>query len=341
MARPFVFEMETSDPDDFLTLLLLLGHSEVDLRAVVVTPGTREQVALVRGALAQFGKDIPVGAFDIDRDKDCVSAWHYRAYGMKKGSADAEPGHEVLRNVLTAETTLVVGAAPRNLGRLLREYPADTASLGRLFQQGGFAGEGVVPAERQLEKFRGRTTCPSFNLNGDPKSVMRVLESRDRFSDIRFVSKNVCHGVVYDLDMHMRFEMALSSTCRSHRRCTCDCHDPDMSVMHIMPCCETCPRCGENVKDLSVQADARTRSLELIVRGMRSYLERRPEGKAFHDPLAACCAIDPEIGEWAEVEIYRAGGEWGSYLHEGSGVRIIVDYDHERFVHTMLSRTIS
>jgi inosine-uridine nucleoside N-ribohydrolase len=341
MARPFVLEMETSDPDDFLTLLLLLGHPEVDLRAVVVTPGTREQIGLVRWALEQFGADVPVGAYDIDRDKNCVSAWHYRAYGMPKNSADAEPGHQLLRNVLTADTTLVVGAAPKNLGRLLREYPADTAPLGRLFQQGGFAGEGVVSTERQLKKFRGSTTCPSFNLNGDPKSVMRILESRGRFSDIRFVSKNVCHGVVYDFDMHMHFEMALSMTCNGHWRCTCECHNPDMQVMHIMPCCETCPRCGENVKDLPVQVDARTRSLELIVRGMRKYLERRPEGKAFHDPLAACCAIDPEIGEWAEVELYRARGEWGSYLHEGSGVRIIVGYDHPRFLRTMLSRPVS
>lgn len=32
--RPFVFDMETSDPDDFLTLLLLLGHPEVQWHAV-------------------------------------------------------------------------------------------------------------------------------------------------------------------------------------------------------------------------------------------------------------------------------------------------------------------
>lgn len=47
-TRPFVLDMETSDPDDFITLLMLLGHPLVDLRAVTVTPGTREQVGLVR-----------------------------------------------------------------------------------------------------------------------------------------------------------------------------------------------------------------------------------------------------------------------------------------------------
>ena len=32
-----VWDMETGDPDDFLTLLLLLGHPQVNLKAVTVT----------------------------------------------------------------------------------------------------------------------------------------------------------------------------------------------------------------------------------------------------------------------------------------------------------------
>ncbi|MEQ1505236.1 MAG: hypothetical protein ABMB14_23600 [Myxococcota bacterium] len=69
---------------------------------------------------------------------------------------------------------------------------------------------------------------------------------------------------------------------------------------------------------------------------MARYLIDRPDGKAFHDPLAACCALDPAIGEWAEVELFRANGGWGSRLAPGSGVRIIVGHDHERFVRVLL-----
>lgn len=61
-----VWDMETGDPDDFLTLLLLLGHPRVNLRGVTITPGTPDQVGVVRHALALFGRDIPVGAFDLD-----------------------------------------------------------------------------------------------------------------------------------------------------------------------------------------------------------------------------------------------------------------------------------
>lgn len=29
--------------------------------------------------------------------------------------------------------------------------------------------------------------------------------------------------------------------------CTCDCHT-DAHVYHVMPCCSTCPYCGENIQ---------------------------------------------------------------------------------------------
>jgi pyrimidine-specific ribonucleoside hydrolase len=273
--------METSDPDDFITLLLLLGHPEVRLKAVTITPGTPDQVGLVRAALDWFGVDLPVGAYNLDHPKDCVSAWHTRAYGLITPSRQAQPGPEVLRAHCDAQTTLITGAALKNLGAALK-LPGFV--LGRLVAQGGFAGEGVVPPEKQLPKFQGRVTCPTFNLNGDPKSALAALAS-DAIGERRFVSKNVCHGVIYDRAMHAR----------------------------LTP-----------LKD-------RSRSLERIWHGMEVYLDRQEDGKAFHDPLAACCAIDPGIGTWAEVDLYREKGEWGARLQGGTRTFIITDYDPERF----------
>ena len=94
-----VFDMETADPDDFLTLLLLLGHPEVELRAVTITPGSRAQVGLVRRALADHDHDIPVGVRNLDHPKACVSSWHRRAYGDFEPSSDAVPaGPESMRS---------------------------------------------------------------------------------------------------------------------------------------------------------------------------------------------------------------------------------------------------
>lgn len=290
--RPFVWDMETSDPDDFMTLLLLLGHPRVDLRAVTITPGTPEQVGLVRWALHALGRDIPVGARDLDHGKQCVSAWHYKAYGEIAASRDAEPAAELLLRVLDRDTTLVTGAALKNLGAALRRVDAEQREflLGRLFIQGGFAGAGVVPPELQLAKFKGRVTCPSFNLNGDPKSALLAV-SHPKIGERRLVAKNVCHGVVYDAALHERVAAARE----------------------------------------------RSPSLALIWRGMQRYLADHPGGKIFHDPLAACCAIDPAIATWAEVEVYRERGEWGSRLSPGSGTQIIVDHDREAFLAVLLA----
>ena len=291
-----VWDMETGDPDDFLTLLLLLGHPQVNLKAVTVTPGTREQVGLLRQALAWFERDIPVGAYNINHKKRCVSRWHYRVYGEIPPSDDAERGADVLLSCCDENTTLITGAPLKNLGAAIRLSTSLSSEkpfkVGRLVAQGGFAGEGVVPREKQLAKFKGMVTCPTYNLNGDPKSALAAL-TYPSIGVRRFVSKNVCHRVYYYQQMHERFRA---------------------------------------VKDKSL-------SLALIYQGMDAYLQRKPGGKKFHDPLAACCAIDEQIATWAEVELYREGqkwgGEWGAKLSPGSGTWIITDLDHEKFIQTL------
>ena len=305
MAIEAVWDMETGDPDDFLTLLLLLGHPDVRLKAVTVTPGTPDQVGLVRRALEWFGRTIPVGAFNLDhqtpseragqghgegrhgRRGACVSSWHYQAYGDVPPSRDAAPGGEVLHAHCDADTTLITGAPLKNLGSAMKR---PGFRVGRLVVQGGFAGEGVVPPERQLPKFRGMTTCPTYNLNGDPRAAEAALV-HPGIGVRRFVSKNVCHGVFYDRALHARVRA---------------------------------------LRDKS-------RSLELIAQGMDTYLERDRggEGKKFHDPLVVCCAIDEAIGTWVEVELFRGRGGWGSRLSPGSGTWIITGYDPDRFLRTL------
>lgn len=289
---PMVWDMETGDPDDFLTLLMLLDHPRVDLRAVTITPGAPDQIAVVRRGLEMMERtDVPVGARNVDHPKDAVSKWHYSLTGRVPPSRDAEPAAELLLRVLDASTTLVTGAPPKNLGNALELGRArgTPLALGRWVAQGGFAGEGVVPPERQLAKFRGFTTCPSYNLNGGWQATLAALAAPE-IGTRRFVSKNVCHGVIYNRAMHERFAAA-----RTVRR-----------------------------------------SLELVHKAMGRYLARHSGGKAFHDPLAAACAIDESIGEWAEVELYREHGDWGSRLATGTHTHIITGYDHERFLATLL-----
>jgi len=263
-----IFDMESNDQDDYLTLLLLLGHPKVSLKAVTITPGSVYQVGLVEQTLQIFDKEIPIGAFDIGHTSICVSFWHEKVYGKITPSENAERGADVLYQNCDENTTLITGAPLKNLGRAL-DFP--DFKLKRLVAQGGFAGKGVIPEEKQLKKFKGMLTCPTFNLNGDRVGAKKALAT-DKIAEKYFVSKNVCHRVIYDAGMH---EI-------------------------LTP-----------IKDKSL-------SLQMIYQGMDAYLKKRKGGKKFHDPLAACCAIDLSIGTWAEVELFYQRGGWGSRLKENT-----------------------
>lgn len=203
-----VWDMETNDPDDFITLLMLAGHPQVNLKAVTILPGSPAQVGFVRHALNNwFDMDIPIGARNLASQKSRVSDWHYLAYGNVAESLDALPSDEVLRQNCDADTILLTGAALTNIRTAIRksEEANEEFIVGSIVVQGGFAGEGVVPLDLQMEKFKGLVMCPTHNLMGDKKAAHLVLE-HGGFGTRRFVSKNVCHRVVYDQTMHKSFE---------------------------------------------------------------------------------------------------------------------------------------
>lgn len=80
-----------------------------------------------------------------------------------------------------------------------------------------------------------------------------------------------------------------------------------------------------------------TPGLRLIYQGMDRYLQRRHPRKLFHDPLAACVAVDRAICVFREVTIYRdAQGGWGASACPGTGTWITVAVEHDRFLRTFL-----
>ena len=287
-----VLDMETGDPDDFLTLLFLLGHPSVHLKAVTVVPGTPDQIGFIRYALGRFGReDLPLGSFNMD-GKPALSAFHLKIYpdAHIEACREALQGSDVLLAHCDANTILICGGPLKNVAKAIRTGPL---KVGRLVAQGGFAGDNVVPAEKRLAKFEGRLTCPTFNLAGDIGAAETVLAYQG-IEEKFFVSKNVCHGVIYTLDTHRRLEA---------------------------------------LKD-------RSQSLKEIYDLMTIYLKRKGHrGKALHDPLAACCAIDLSIGQWARVLLSMDAKtkEWGSTLSDHPNVNIIIGYDEEKFLATLFA----
>jgi inosine-uridine nucleoside N-ribohydrolase len=292
-----VFDMETGDPDDVLTLMMLCDHPRADLRAVTITPGSVQQLDVVNHVLGLMGRrgDVEVGAFNIDHPKSCVSSWHYKTFGTAEEIEgeiiwDDVPGWYTLLNNCGPDVTLLTGAPLKNIGALLSW--SETASedeprwiFGRWVAQGGFAGEGVVEPDKQLEKFKGMKECPTYNFNGDPKSAMKALSSPERFPRVLCVSKNVCHGQVMTEDLRARMSVAGFSS--------------------------------------------RRRSLEKVALHC-------PEGKALHDPLAMAVALDESVCTFKPVDLYRHHGAWGSTINNASHVNISVDVDRGKFERVLL-----
>lgn len=294
---PYVFDMETGDPDDVLTLLFLGSNPEIELRAVTVTPGSHEQVALVRWLLQQIGlPHVRLGAQDWPNNSNKPVNLGGRFYMNFGRVPDGEPRCERADQVLLAccddDVTLVTGAALHNLGEALK---LDGFRLGRWVAQGGFAGEGVVPRHLQMDKFKGMETCPTYNFCGNITAAQAALASSAIKRKI-CVSKNVCHSVTYD------------------------------EVFHASLC---------TAVGLSPQG-SRAVAFQLIYRAMDDYLKHKPGGKKLHDPLALAVAIDESVCKLVEVELYCQKGQWGSRLCPDSNIWISISYDAGKFVSALL-----
>jgi pyrimidine-specific ribonucleoside hydrolase len=295
MILDFVFDLETSDPDDIFALCILATHPSANLVAVTVHPGGRDQVALVRHILKKLDRrSIPVGADMPTKKASRVSAFHYDwlrgenvgRLGWPDGSAV-----EVLKTVLESHhghLHLVTGAALTNIANTSHASPSDSSFFfAEWTGQGGFAGDSVVPPEYRLPKFAGKETCPTFNLGGDYRAALELLRTeKPHIPKRRLVPKNVCHGIFYNPEVDARIPRG---------------HYP---------------------------------GLDLLKDGMAYYFKGHPGGKALHDVIAAVVAIEPSMGTWVPVELYRTPrGEWGSRKVEPSpeAVEIMVALDLPRF----------
>lgn len=191
MTATIVFDMETGDPDDVMALAVLATHPRVDLRAVTVFPGGRDQVGLVRSVLDRLGRtEVPIGAGTPKKEAPRVGTFYNQWLG-KTGEVDAEySATEILCAMLDPGVTLLTGAALTNVHNAWLAG----AEIDRWVCQGGFAGDSVVPEDLRLEKFKGRETCPTYNLNGNVEAAKRLLKSGH---EIWFVPKSVCHGFTF------------------------------------------------------------------------------------------------------------------------------------------------
>lgn len=188
------------DPDDFFALCYLhsAGYS---IRAILISPGDQDQVAVARGLLKEIGLDIPVGSARHG-DQSSSGGVHMaflRRYGYPLRTPSDGDGSTILSDVLATypDSSLFVCGPVQNVGRYLEK---GGVAPGEVTIQGGFVPYHIHPYDvPQVPAFVGKTTVPTFNLNGDPKGGLRLIQSGAR---VRMVGKNVCHTIIYDRERH-------------------------------------------------------------------------------------------------------------------------------------------
>lgn len=94
-----ILDMETTTAADVLPLIFLLEHPEVEIKAVLIQPGSMEQVQLVRHLCSLAGQpDVRIGTVDADSQNGQIDYHLYKTFpeAFKEPDIDSEPYNTVL-----------------------------------------------------------------------------------------------------------------------------------------------------------------------------------------------------------------------------------------------------
>lgn len=211
-----LFDMETGDPDDLITLLLLLNNPEVNLKGITCFQGSPIQIGLIAHVLQKAGRtDIPVGGWNTVEPTELSPYYHDVIGSWKEQKAILTPV-EVFAQVMNKHThdsnnpednvVVLTGAPLTNLKLVLEQLP--NLVIPRMITQGGFLGE-VVPEEKRLKKFLGKTAFRTYNLELDLQAF-EMVNGSPAIESLTYVTKDLCHGFMYTPEIHQEIHFGSS-----------------------------------------------------------------------------------------------------------------------------------
>lgn len=250
------------DPDDVFAICYL--HSVgVNIRAIVVAAGKKVQdkdeapymVALVKFLCKELGLDIPVGHFPNEAKLPIVEAnrQHYGAfhidlleqYGHPLKAESDGTGQEVLTQAFKdyPNAELFICGPMLNTGRFLMQD--EVTEITRATVQGGFLPYSVYSPSVRLKKFEGKNSFRTWNLDGSVQDAQTVIHAPN-IKQRRFVSKNVCHTIIYDKEIHELVKDAPANNRADEifrdgmelylqKKSSKAFHDPAAAVCHLHP----------------------------------------------------------------------------------------------------------
>lgn len=191
-----IFDMETGDPDDLITLLMLLNNPDINLKAVTCYEGSPVQIGLIEHVIGLSGKKVPVSGWNSENKE--LNNYYAEVVGTWEPKSSKITPVELLTQELTEDTYLLTGAPLTNIAAFLKQNPDKL--IEKMTTQGGYLGD-LVPEEKRLEKFKNRKSIRTYNLTNDTDAFSTINYS-DQIVDLTYVTKDLCHGFLYLPEIH-------------------------------------------------------------------------------------------------------------------------------------------
>lgn len=197
-------DIETSDPDDILSLIYLLGIEKIKIIGISIYPGSHDQIDLVKHILKMFNdEEIPIGSYmHNEKYKSCkLSKWYHSVFGnIPKTDSIFIDTSELISKVCDENTIMFTAGPTKNFSRAVKN---NNIKIAGWYVQGGFAGVNVVPSEYILDQFKDMITCSTSNFGS--YDVTNIILNCKGIPIKYLCSKNVCHGIKYDKELHNKF----------------------------------------------------------------------------------------------------------------------------------------
>lgn len=194
-----IFDMETGDPDDLITLIMLLLNPDANLKAVTCYQGSPLQIGLIKHVLNLAGRDIPIGGWNPEEPSE-ISPFYQKVVGKWKSQKAEFTPVEVFKNVYTEDTHVLTGAPLSNFEFILHKLR--DLKIYNMVTQGGYLG---FLAKETLPKFKDITEIRTYNLSTDI-NAFGVVNSSRRIKKLTYVTKDLCHGFMYTPEIHSRIK---------------------------------------------------------------------------------------------------------------------------------------
>ena len=193
------------DPDDFFAICYLASIENINIKGIVITPGDPHQIAIAEFLIKELSLPAIIGVTDLNRSKNEIRGVHkliLKKYKYPLESCANLYGYQVYQKLLNEDPNLqILTIGPvKNFNEFYKKNKDITFS--KITIQGGFVPYTIYKPKIQLDKFENKKYIQTFNLNGCIEGATNILKCNA--IEKRIVSKNICHTVVYNEDVHQQ-----------------------------------------------------------------------------------------------------------------------------------------